>query len=108
MNDQHNDPEEILKDSPKYPERAADVPAQQAFINGVTITPSAIMTYAGPGMMNSGGGLSMFMNLSAPSACSTQSMAGSEKNCTQCGTVNPARAKFCTECGCQLGETKQS
>ena len=108
MNNQHNDPEEILKDSPKYPERAAEVPVHQAFLNSIKNMPSAFMTYAGPGMMNGGGGFSMLMQPSDPSAGSPQSMmTGSEKTCTRCGNVNPARAKFCTECGCPLRETKQ-
>ncbi len=105
---------ELMNQSPKYPERAAErTPAQcegvyagptqmprskPSVIAAGVFTPSAMMTYAGPGMMNQMAGAFVALN-SIPAEKTEQAPDPSHKPCRMCGFVNPGTAKFCSECG---------
>ena len=106
-----DDPETVLEGTPKYPKRAAEQTfssSLQSIFSTVYAGPSAptaVMTYAGPGMMTTG--FSPFMGMKAAMAAENASDSplptpGEDIICGKCGTKNHAGAKFCGGCGIPL------
>ncbi len=123
-------PEEILKDAPKYPERAVEekeVPMTDVYdgpdmpeMNGVYMgpqgadQPSANLAYMGPGgaqmpanfMAYAGPGFQSIPKMGILMNAQQQVYAPSpdSKFCEECGAKNPRSGKFCTECGQKFKE----
>lgn len=131
MSEIKNDPqaEELLQNAEKYPERAADPSdesdqtekaftdpeqtpppkrneyvAPQGLVYAGPTMPVAMVTYAGPGMMNSG--MSFIFQSAPPMPVQPQPAVDPDGIiCEICGNTNPGNSKFCTECGHQLEGT---
>lgn len=122
-NDKNESLEEIMKKTPKYPERALESSAMDPRAEGVYAGPSpipqpmgavyagpvAMMTYAGPQMMNNGMGfmsIDQLMQISSNQQPSAQNDPqpdySDSKVCEMCGSVNSKGSKFCSECGHEL------
>ncbi|MBO4473894.1 MAG: hypothetical protein J5750_03165 [Clostridiales bacterium] len=130
--EQNLTPEEILKDAPKYPERAVEEDKEEVLMADVyggpdmsemagvymgppeAQQPSANLAYMGPG------GAQMpaaFMAYAGPSVQTIPNMGimmnaaksqyvpdPNSKFCEECGAKNPKDGKFCTECGQKFKE----
>ena len=120
-------PEEVLKNSPKYPERAMEEDGKEALMAGVysgprspemgavymgppdAISPMTQMAYMGPGSTQMPSGFVTFAGLehikmgTDPSAISKDNTPDPQsKFCENCGAKNPRSGKFCMECGAQF------
>ncbi|MBO4687274.1 MAG: zinc ribbon domain-containing protein [Clostridiales bacterium] len=124
-------PEELLKDTPKYPDRAVEEEPEEVLMADVyggpdmpemagvymgppEAQPSANLVYMGPG------GAQMpaaFMAYAGPSVQTIPNMGimmnaaqsqyvpdPDSKFCEECGAKNPKDVKFCTECGQRFKE----
>lgn len=101
--------DEILKDAEKYPQRALentdDTKTDKENNEQMLIPPQPIFmtTYAGPGFMNGRGFMinePVIEPMPKDDAQTTDPLLIKDgKVCKMCGNVNPAEAKFCTECG---------
>lgn len=107
--------QDILKDSPKYPKRAAKRPNDSAMCEGVyagpeqmpdfakPVNPMAMMTYEGPQFMNNGG---MAFPMSAvPAPAPQQAADPNKKQCPICGNYVIKDANFCSECGSPMNRS---
>jgi len=121
-------PEEILKDAPKYPERAAEDNEKIVPMNGVyrgpdipemgavymgppdANSPMAQMAYMGPGGVQMPSGFMAFPGFEHIKMGTDQAAAAQKGNtpdpqskyCENCGAKNPRNGKFCTDCGAQF------
>ena len=101
--------EEIMKDEPKYPERASDTPANPAagVYAGPPPMPIAMTTYAGPNMMSNMNGAFMFggqkMNIGSVQT-PPQTVAPDSIFCERCGNPMPKNSRFCPECGTPVAQ----
>ena len=106
-------PEEIMKNAAPYPDRAADAETDLPPAEGVyagPVMPVAMMTYAGPQMMNNGEGfqnmfpvqlpMDMFRQETQEKPESSEETVGGK--CEMCGYNNPEGSRFCSECGYPL------
>ena len=97
-------PEEMMKNLAPYPKRAADPGRVRSPAEGIyagPVMPVAMVTYAGPQMMNNGQGFqAMFLvqpSGEMPRQESSEKPAGGK--CVMCGYDNPEGSRFCCECG---------
>ncbi len=115
-NEKNLNVQDIMNDSPKYPERAAERRGEQPSCEGVYAgpeqmpvfaqpsNPSAMMTYAGPQFMN-GGGMGFPMSAvpspapQAPVQPTAQQASPDKVQCSKCGSFIPKGSNFCSECG---------
>lgn len=131
-NKKDTDIEEILKNSPKYPQRAAQTdsdvimedvyagpempPEEPSETLPETLPvmppemPIAMATYMGPAMMNNGIGMPFLYTPPAPTVQNTapaQSSGSDSKFCTMCGSRNSRDSRFCSECGNPFPKTEK-
>ena len=121
-NDNNPSVKEIMQNAAKYPERASEDSSERNTAEGiyagtppapqpmgtVYAGPVAMMTYAGPDMMNNGIGF-MTSGFGMPAMQPTPKPAPKRPDdtdsvmCEMCGYFCSKGAKFCPECGHPLG-----